>query len=64
MNSGSEHRSRPDRAPASHAPVSPDEEQQAREVELRRVSLRDRLLQLLEWLYPYTTSRAPNSRRK
>jgi hypothetical protein len=64
MNTGSERRSRPDRAPASRGPVSPDEEQQAREVELRRVSLRDRLLQLLEWLYPYTTSRTPNGRRK
>jgi hypothetical protein len=64
MNTGSERASRPVRAPASHGPVSPDEEQQAREVELRRASLRDRLLQLFEWLYPYSTSRRPDSRRK
>jgi hypothetical protein len=64
MNTESERGSRSDRAPAPQGPVSPDEEQQALEVELRRFSVRDRLLQLFEWLYPYSATRTRNSRRK
>jgi len=64
MNTGSDHGSRPARAPASGGPVSPDEEQLALEAELRRFSVRDRLLQLFEWLYPYSATRTRKSRRK
>jgi hypothetical protein len=64
MNAESEHGSGSDRAPASQDPVARAEEQHALEVELRRSSLRDRLLQLLEWLYPYSASRTRNRRRK
>lgn len=53
-----------DPATPSPGPVSPAEDQQAREAELRRFSLRDRLLQMLEWVYPYAPNRIRHRRHK
>jgi hypothetical protein len=64
MNTESEHESQPSRAPSSKGPVSPEEDQRAREAALRRPSLRDRLLQVLEWLYPYSADRTRKYRDK
>jgi len=64
MNAKSERASRPDGAPPSQVPAARAEEQHALEAHLRRSSLRDRLLQLLEWVYPYAASRTRNRRRK
>jgi hypothetical protein len=64
MNNEPEDESQSRRTPASHDPVSPEEDQQAREAALRRPSLRDRLLQVLEWLYPYSADQTRNSRHK
>jgi hypothetical protein len=50
----------PHQPPPSGAPAASD--QQQREAQLRRTSMRDRLFQLLDWLYPYAAGRA--DRRK
>ena len=58
MSTGFEPTSKDDVRPdATQAPGLPAEDQQTRERALRRFALRDRLLQVFDWLYPYAGRR-------
>jgi hypothetical protein len=55
MSTGPEDRSHSE--PAGRAPTPENGGRQGLEAQLRRSSMRDRLLQVLDWLYPYAAGR-------
>jgi hypothetical protein len=63
MSTGPDDRSQSE--PAGRAPTPENGGRQGLEAQLRRSSMRDRLLQALDWLYPYAAERLRGmSRRK
>ena len=64
MKSGSGRGSQFDSPRASQGSASAADDHQRLEAQLRRFPMRDRVLQLLDWLYPYSARRTRKGRGK